>query len=90
MYPPEKMIFKVDYALKLSKYTSQNSFIGLKFVYNTTISVNSTTIHCRALPLIAFSDQEWIRYNLRADYFQLWFYTAGKHKGIIQKNNSET
>ena len=48
MYPPKKMILKVDFAIKLSKYTLQNES---KRICPQYCILSSTTIHSRSLPL---------------------------------------
>ena len=45
------MIFKVDFAIKLSKYRPKNSFICLKRICPQYCILSSTTIHSRSLPL---------------------------------------
>ena len=56
MYSPKFMILNVNFALKLSNYTSWKRFICFKnpkkCVHNTAHALSSTTIHCRSLSLI--------------------------------------
>ena len=53
MYPPKKMILKIDFAIKLSDYTSIETFYmsqmnPKEFVHNTAYSVQLPYIAGRA------------------------------------------
>ena len=53
--PPKFMISNVDFALKLSNYTSWKRFVSLKWILKNMFTIycilSSTTRHCRSLPL---------------------------------------
>ena len=51
IYPPKFMVLNVDYALKLSNYTSWKSFICLKRISPQHCILSLTTLHSRSVPL---------------------------------------